>query len=208
MASCGSGARQDAHEPSGYFRVAVTHATFPAVQKLSSHTRLVLVVQNTGRRAIPNLAVSICNISCTYPAPPGQGSSAQAFSQNIAQPYVANPSRPIWIVDRPPGPCRYSCQSGGQGSYVTAYSNTWALGRRLAPGASARFVWGVTAVWAGHHTVAWQVAAGLNGKAKAVLADGTKPRGTFNVVVSARPQQSYVNNQGKIVVVPPGKSPN
>jgi hypothetical protein len=65
-------------------------------------------------------------------------------------------------------------------------------------------VWGVTAVWAGHHTVAWQVAAGLNGKAKAVLADGTKPRGTFNVIVSARPQQSYVNNQGKIVVVRPG----
>jgi hypothetical protein len=25
------------------------------------------------------------------------------------------------------------------------------------------------------------------------------------VFVSSRPQQSYVNNQGKIVVVPPGK---
>jgi hypothetical protein len=205
LAACGSGARQDVHEPTGHFRVAVTRATFPALQTLSSHTRLVLVVQNTGRRPIPNLAVTICNISCAYPAPPGQGSSAEAFSQNIAQPYVANPSRPIWIVDRPPGACTYSCQNGGQGAYVTAYANTWALGHRLPPGASARFVWGVTAVWAGRHTVAWQVSAGLNGKAKAVLADGTKPHGTFNVLVSARPQQSYVNNQGQIVVVRSGK---
>ncbi|MGO9884696.1 MAG: hypothetical protein ACLPV4_17000 [Solirubrobacteraceae bacterium] len=205
LAACGSGARQDANEPSGYFRVAVTRATFPPVQKLASHTRLVLVVRNIGRRPVPNLAITICNVSCSFAAPRGQGSSAAAFSHNIGQPYVANPSRPIWIVDRPPGPCTYSCQNGGQGAYVTAYSNTWALGHKLAPGASARFVWGVTAVWAGRHTVAWQVAAGLNGKAKAVLADGTRPRGTFTVFVSSRPQQSYVNNQGKIVVVPPGK---
>jgi hypothetical protein len=208
VAACGSGARQDANEPSGHFRVAITRATFPPLQKLASRTRLVLVVRNIGRRPIPNLAITICNVTCAYPAPRGQGSSAAAFSQNITQPYVANPSRPIWIVDRPPGPCSYSCQNGGLGAYVTAYSNTWALGRKLPPGASAIFVWGVTAVWPGRHTVAWQVAAGLNGKAKAVLANGTQPHGTFTVFVSSRPQQSYVNNKGQIVVVPPGKNPN
>ena len=66
---------------------------------------------------------------------------------------------------RPPGPCRYSCRSGGPGGAVTAYANTWALGP-LKPGATAKFVWGVTAVKSGRHVVQYQVAAGLNGKAK------------------------------------------
>jgi hypothetical protein len=200
VAACGSGSNQAAHETPGRFQVSVDLATFPPVQKLARYTRLVILVRNTSHRVIPNLAVTICNITCAYPAPRGAGTSATAFAQNISQPYVANPSRPIWIVDRPPGPCLYSCQNGGPGAYVTAYANTWALGHRLPPGATARFVWGVTPVTSGRHIVAWQVAAGLNGKAKAVLADGTQPHGTFAVLVSQRPQQSYVNNRGQIVV--------
>ena len=47
--------------------------------------------------------------------------------------------------------------------------------------------------------VAWEVAAGLNGKAKAVLADGSLPHGTFTVNVSSAPAQTYVNNNGQIV---------
>ena len=47
-----------------------------------------------------------------------------------------------------------SCNQGGSGGAVTAYSNTWALGR-LAPGATARFVWRVTAVSPGTHVVAY-----------------------------------------------------
>ena len=49
------------------------------------------------------------------------------------------------------------------------------------------------------HVVAWQIAAGLNGKAKAVLAGGAKPHGTFKVSITSAPQQSYVNNNGQIV---------
>ena len=205
LASCGSSANQASREPLGHFQVTVARASFPATQKLAQYTHLVIMVRNTGHRVIPNLAVTICNTTCTDPAPRGHGTSAAAFAQSIAQPDVANPSRPIWIVDRPPGPCLYSCQNGGQGSYVTAYSNTWALGHRLRPGAVARFDWGVTAVSAGRHIVAWQVAAGLNGRAKAVQPDGTQPHGSFAVYVSQRPLQSYVNNQGQIVVKHPAK---
>ena len=117
---------------------------------------------------------------------------------------MANPSRPIWVVDQGPGACGYSCQNGGlgggggQGGGVTAYSNTWALGR-LAPGQTVRFDWAVTAVSAGRHTVAWEVAAGLNGKARAVNSDGgSAPHGTFAVDVSSAPPQTYVNNNGQI----------
>ena len=87
---------------------------------------------------------------------------------------LAHPSRPVWVVDRPPGPCDSGCSanssagSGRPGGAVTAYSNTWALGRARA-GHTAKFDWAVTAVAPGHHVVAWEVAAGLNGKAKAVL---------------------------------------
>jgi len=129
---------------------------------------------------------------------PGSGSGAQAFAANIDQPGLANPSRPVWIIDRPPGLCGYSCTSGGPGAYVSAYTNTWAAGA-LRPGATAIFDWGVTAVKAGRHVVAYQVAAGLNGKARAVLTDGSSPTGSFQVTISGKPQQAYVNNQGQVI---------
>jgi hypothetical protein len=200
LVACGSSGNQASHEPKRSFKVEVASATFPASQRLAQKTHLVITVRNTGTKAIPNLAVTICNVSCAYNAPKGQGTSAQAFAQVLNQPYLANPSRPIWIVDRPPGPCLYSCRNGGAGAYVTAYSNTWALGHQLAPGHTATFDWGVTAVSAGSHVVAWQVAAGLAGNAKAVLADGSQPGGTFAVHILTAPQQSYVNSAGKVVV--------
>jgi hypothetical protein len=201
LAACGGGARQDANEPSGKFTVAIPAAKFPASQRLSEHTHLVLTVRNDSSRTIPDVAVSICNGTCAYPAPPGEGTSAQAFSTDLNQQYLANPSRPVWIVDQPPGQCSYSCQQGGAGGAVTAYSNTWALGA-LQPGHTATFDWGVTAVKPGKYTVAWQVAAGLGGKAKAILPDGSTPQGKFSVRISSAPPQSFVNDQGQVVTKP------
>ena len=198
VAACGGGQTQASNEPKGKFPVAVDTASFPPAQKLAQKTHLVIAVRNTGHKPIPDVAVTICNVTCAYPAPKGEGTSAAAFGANISQPYVANPSRPVWIVDAAPGACRYSCQNGGPGAAVTAYANTWALGR-LAPGHTARFDWAVTAVKAGRHVVAWEVAAGLNGRARAVLAGGGPPHGTFTVHVGSQPPQSYVNNNGQIV---------
>ena len=145
LAGCGGGARQDASEPSGNFPVAVTTATFPGSQRLSEHTHLVLAVRNTGSKTIPNVAVTICNVTCAYPAPPGEGTDAAAFADDLQQTGLANPSRPIWIVDRPPGACNVGCQpgstagSGSPGGAVTAYSNTWALGSlRAGPDGQVR----------------------------------------------------------------------
>jgi hypothetical protein len=199
LVACGGGAaRQDASEPSGNFTVQVPTATFPASQRLAQQTHLVIAVRNSGAKTIPNVAVTICNVTCAYPAPPGQGTGAGAFAQDLNQPDLANPSRPVWIVDRPPGPCRFVCQSGGPGGAVTAYSNTWALGA-LAPGAIAKFQWAVTAVKPGKHVVAWQVAAGLSGKAKAVLPNGSAPHGAFRVLIRSQPAQAFVTASGKVV---------
>ena len=202
LAACGSGSNQAANEPSGKFKVVCRRREFPSSQTLSQHAHLVLALRNAGSKAIPDLAVTICNVTCSYKAPKGEGSSAGAFASDVNLPYVSNPSRPIWVVDRGPGPCRYSCLNGGPGAYVTAYANTWALGHKLRPGQTVSFDWAVTAVTPGSHVVAWQVAAGLNGKAKAVLANGMQPSGTFVVKVNSKPQQSYVNNAGQIVLRP------
>jgi hypothetical protein len=174
--------------------VKVTTAGFPSSQRLAQHTHMVIAVTNTGNQAIPDVAVTILN--------PAAGTAAQAFGQDIGggTTQLASRSRAVWIVDRAPGPCGYSCQGGGPGAAVTAYSNTWALGR-LAPGKTVIFNWGLTAVKAGVHTVRWEVAAGLNGKAKAVDGTGQPPTGSFHVIVHQAPQQSYVNDQGQVVVV-------
>ena len=194
LSACGGGQSQAANEPSGNFPVRAA-ASFPRSQRLAQHSRMVLVVHNTGSKTIPNVAVTICNVTCAYNAPRGTGSSAGAFSANITQEGVANPSRPIWIVDTPPKPCTApSCSQGGLGGAVTAYSNTWALGA-LAPGKTATFIWRVTAVQPGVHVVAWQVAAGLNGKAKAV---GTR-NGHITVLIRKAPAKTYVTNSGKVV---------
>jgi hypothetical protein len=50
--------------------------------------------------------------------------------------------------------------------------------------------------------VYWRVAAGLNGKAKAVTAGGGPPRGSFTIKVSKAPAQAYVDNNGKVVTTP------
>lgn len=192
LAACGGGARQDANEPTGTFRVEIATAKFPSSQRLAQHTHLVVAVRNTGSRTIPDVAVTITD--------PRYGTSVQAFGRYVNQPGLASHSRPVWIIDRPPeaGGCAYSCQNGGLGGAVTAYSNTWALGA-LRPGQTATFDWGVTAVVPGKYVIQYEVAAGLNGKAKARLAGGGIPKGRFHVTILSKPQQSYVTGSGQVV---------
>jgi hypothetical protein len=170
LVGCGGGERQDADEPSGTFQVDVVRASFPTKQHLAQPERFVIAVRNTGDQAVPNVAVTV-----------------SSFAERSEQAGLADPERAVWIIDSSP--------SGGQ----TAYTNTWALGR-LPPGQTRRFVWRVTAVKAGTHTVKWQVAAGLNGKAKATLAGNRAPAGSVTVDVSAKPAQAHVDPKtGKVV---------
>jgi len=180
------------------FKVSVPTASFARRQSLSASERLVIAIRNAGRRALPDVAVTICNTTCSYKASRGQGTTAQAFSYDIANSAnLASASRPIWIVQRAPGLCGYSCRNLGPGAAVTAYSNTWALGR-LAPGHTARFVWTVTPVKAGRFVVAWEVAAALSGHNRAVLASGGPARGKLTVNVSTQPPHYVVQPNGKV----------
>jgi hypothetical protein len=162
-AGCGGGERQDADEPSGSFQVAVVRASFPPRQHLAQSERFVIAVRNTGAQAVPNVAVTV-----------------DSFASRSQQPGLADAGRAVWVVDDGP--------HGGD----TAYTDTWALGR-LAPGQTRRFVWRVTAIQPGTHTVRWQIAAGLGGRAKAVLAGNRDPSGAITVDVSDRPAQARVD---------------
>ena len=169
-AGCGGGERQDADEPAGNFKVEVS-ADFPEKQRLARQEQMVVEVRNTDTKAIPNVAVTI---------EPG-------FSTRSERSDLADPNRPVWIVDDGP-------LGGG-----TAYTNTWALGN-LPAGETRKFVWKVTPVRSGSYEVSYRVSAGLDGKAKAQGADGNQPEGSFDVSVSRRPAQARVDPEtGKVI---------
>jgi len=195
VAACGSAGTASAPRKQVDYPVRVS-ATFPSAQRLAQHTDLVVTVTNSGNRVMPDVAVTITN--------PKYGTGADALATLIpakapaGQQPLANRSRPVWVIARAPGPCAFSCRSGGgPGGADTPYANTWALGR-LAPGQTARFDWGVTAVRAGSYAVAYRVAAGLDSGQRAVLAGGEDAAGTLDVKVSAQPAPQHFTSTGQI----------
>jgi hypothetical protein len=163
VAGCGGGERQDKNEPSGTFDVDVVNGSFPATQHVARQSRMRLRVRNAGNKTIPNVAVTV-----------------KGFTHRDTQQGLADANRPVWIVDRGP--------QGGD----TAYVGTWALGS-LRPGRARTFEWRVTPIKAGHYDVRYEIAAGLDGKAKARTKDGGRPAGSFSVDVSGKPADARVN---------------
>jgi hypothetical protein len=167
---CGGGQRQDAKEPSGTFNVDVVRDSFPLTQHIAQQSRLQIQVRNSGNRTIPNVAVTVKGLSVRDP-----------------QPGLADPNRAVWIIDAGP--------RGGD----TAYTGTWALGA-LRPGTSRTFEWKVTPTKPGVYDVRYEIAAGLNGKAKARAPSGGRPGGSFTVRVSGKPADARVDPKtGKVV---------
>lgn len=171
LAGCGD-ERQDANEPAGTYTVEIVDAKFPAKQQLAQRSTLTLAVRNASPKPLPNVAVTV-----------------DSFARDREQPGLADPSRPVWILDAGP--------RGGDSAYV----NTWQLGA-LAPGQTRTFSWRVTAVAPGVHTVKYKVAAGLDGRAKAQLASGRAPEGSFTVRITDKPSQARVDSNGDVVREP------
>jgi hypothetical protein len=170
VAGCGGGQRQDADEPSGTYKVQVVEAKFPDKQALAKRSKMVITVKNVDTKTIPNVAITV-----------------KSFDITKNDPTLADPRRPQFIVNTGP--------AGGD----TAYVGTSALGP-LKPGETRTFKWDVTAVVAGKYSLKYAVAAGLNGKAKAILAGGGSPRGEFIGTVSSKAPAAKVADDGKTVV--------
>jgi hypothetical protein len=194
LSACGGTTEPQASGPPRNFPVRVS-SSFPVFQRLAQKSLLLVRVKNVGSAAIPNVAVTLTN--------PKYGSSAQALGTLIpptqqGQPILATRSRPIWIINKAPGPCGYSCRHLGPGAGATAYSNTWALGP-LRPGQSIVFDWLVTAVQAGNYAVRYQVAGDLDGGARAVDRTGNPASGTLKVRISGQPRHAWVKQNGQVV---------
>jgi hypothetical protein len=175
---CGESER-DAQEPKGTYAVEVLRASFPRRQAVARDTRLELVVRNAGSRTIPNLAATV-----------------DSFYYRSDYPRLAVSKRPIWIVNTGPGavanPPVESEQVNPHGGGETAFVNTWALGP-LPAGRRARFVWHVTPVKSGRHTIHYTIAAALDGKSVAQLPGGGAPAGRLLARIAPLPPRTHVN---------------
>ena len=184
LSGCG-GTRQDAHEAKTSYEVQIVRASFPTSQAIARPTTLELAVHNPGAQPVPNLAVTV-----------------DSFNYASNYPELAANKRPVWSIERGPGavakPPVDTQEVTLPGSGQTAYTNTWALGP-LGSGQTRVFSWSVVPVLAGLHTVRYAGAAGLSGKAHAVLSGGGPAQGQFAVNIAAAPPVTYVDpNTGKV----------
>lgn len=189
LAACGSEESQDANEPEGEFAVDVTTSEFPVRQQLAETADLVLGVENIGDETIPELAFTIYT---------DEGNADGSFKERSGQPGLANPNRSVWVLEnkypRLVGEPPPKGLSGG----IRAQTNTFGFGP-LEPAETKDVVWRVTPVQAGTYTLHYEVAAGLDGNAKAVTADGGEVKGEFVVTITEKPPKARVNGRGQVV---------
>jgi hypothetical protein len=198
-AGCGDdeSQRQDANEPSGDFPMAVNAANFPPEQRLAQTSDLRLEIENVGSETVPNLAVTIWT---------GDQKGGGSFSVRSDQPGLADPNRPVWILENGfPKLATSGSETAAElddapsAGAAAAQTDTFAFGP-LEAGASKDIVWRVTPVEAGTYTVHYELAAGLSGKAKAVSDDGSPVEGEFVVTISDKPPRATVADNGDVVI--------
>jgi len=196
VAGCGGGGgeRQDEDEPEGEYKVAVVSADFPAKQKLAKRSDIEFAVKNIGDERVPNLAITFGRNT-----PRGR---IDSLDRRSADPDLADRDRPVFVINGKPrtlGGLPESQDDVPPGS-TTAYVDTYALGE-LGPGKTKRFSFNVTAVVGGPYRLVWTLSAGLDGKAKAVLASGLPATGQFEGTISeTAPKASVSDADGKTVI--------
>lgn len=195
VVACGGDEETQADsEPTGDFPTEVVTSKFPNRQRLAETTDLELEVENTGEETIPNLAVTIF----TAAGEDDDGADG-SFSIRIDNPTLANPNRPVWILDNKYPRIEGDPAPKGSSPGTVAQTNTFGFGE-LPPGERLGMVWRLTPVKAGTYTVNYEVSAGLYGNAKAVTSDGSPPEGKFVVTVTDKPPTARVNNAGQVEV--------
>jgi hypothetical protein len=186
LAGCGGGDEsQDANEPEGNYKVEVVKASFPSEQKLAKRSQLVIVVRNADSKRIPNVAVTM-----------------NGLDYRKDDPDLADQRRPQFVINgkfKKFGNIEDAQALTPGGVENPTYVNTWALGP-LEPGESKEFKWDVTAVVAGPYELNYSVSAGLDGKAKAVDANGETPQGVFSGEVSDAAPQTKIAADGKTII--------
>ncbi len=196
LAGCGgSEPRQDENEEEGNYPVEVTEAEFAPKQRLAETTDLELAFRNSGDETIPDLAVTIYT---------GDVKADGAFNVRSAQEGLADPNRPVWILENDfpkileQGDTAKDLATAPTAGAETSSTNTYAFGE-LEAGDEIHTVFRVTPVVAGTFTVHYEVAAGLDGNAKAVTDTGEPVEGEFVATITDRPRATKVDEQGNVI---------
>jgi hypothetical protein len=193
--ACGGGASSsESGETAASYPVKVVTAQLPARQRLGETSLLRIGVRNSGRRTIPALTVGI-----SIAGREGQASSLP-FGVHDAEPGLAQPDRPVWVLSahypRRPGA---SISAGAEG----AGHKTFDFGP-LKPGKSTEAVWKLSAVRTGRFTILFTV--GTGGKSRAVTAAGVPAGGSLTARISAAPPETTVTDSGEVVEIQKRKS--
>jgi hypothetical protein len=196
LAGCGgSDPRQDENEESADYPVEVTVAEFAPRQRLAETTNLELAFENSGDETIPDLALTIYT---------GDEKADGAFNVRSAQEGLADPNRPVWILENDypkilePGTSPEDLDDAPTAGAETSSTNTYTFGE-LEPGDQVHTVFRVTPVVAGTFTVHYEVAAGLDGNARAVTDTGEPVEGEFVATITDQPKATRVDEQGNVV---------
>jgi hypothetical protein len=186
VAGCGGGNEQTHGEVAHTYKLEVVDLTFKPKQAVGKPAAMRIEVRNADQKTVPDVAVTV-----------------DSFYYTEKYPELAANKRPVWVVEQGPGtPPQSPVQSqavsppgGGQ----TAYNNTWALGP-LAPHKTRVYEWKVVPVKAGVHHVNILISAGLAGKAKATLPNGTPLTAKFGVEIAPAPPSRHVDpSTGRVV---------
>lgn len=185
-AGCGGGDRQDENEGDASYDVTVVDATFPKRQQLAQKSELAITVRNDGSETIPDLAVTL-----------------DGFYRRLDDPDLADPNRVVFLVDGVDKEIGGypEVKLAGPGGGPVSQSGTW-VGGELEPNAERTLRWRVTALRPGPYEITYEVAAGLDGKAKAVGDGGIPPRGKFFGTISSKPPASRIAADGRTVITP------
>jgi hypothetical protein len=194
LAACG-GSESDADEPEGKFDVSVTKASFPTEQDLGQTSLMKIAVSNTGDKTLPTAGVTI-----TVAGKEGETSSLP-FGIRDPQPGLAQPDRPVWVLEE--GYPRAAGATTKRGGASSASDKTFDFGP-LKPGKTVEGIWKLSAVRAGRFTVLYRVDAGLGGKAKAETDTGVAPGGSFKVEVTDTTPNVEVTDSGEVVEIGAG----
>ena len=196
LAGCGgSEPRQDENEEEADYPVEVTVAEFAPKQRLAETTDLELAFRNSGNETIPDLAVTIYT---------GDVKADGAFNVRSAQEGLADPNRPVWILENDfpkilePGASPKDLAEAPTAGAETSSTNTYTFGE-LEAGDEVHTVFRVTPVVAGTFTVHYEVAGGLDGNARAVTDTGEPVEGEFVATITDRPRATKVDEQGNVV---------
>ncbi len=146
-------------------KLELVSAKFAPLQKLAKQETMRITVRNPTNEPIEQITAIV-----SPGDPAGTGSGFDTRSEN---PDVADPTRPIWVVEEAP-------KNG-----VTADPAVTRLGP-LAAGKSLSFTWKLMPVRPGTYKLRWTIGGDLTNQVRVTDQQGDPISGTFPVRISNR----------------------